>query len=472
LKKNNSVRFKTARQKTPDRLDDVDTSLSHIPLALPRYRVAILLIVSLSLAVTALWFDSPSKLLQLQAKRELDHFKAAAALAWLDIARVFSDRNAETELLAARAARRQGNSEDFRQFMQQARRLGADSKRARLEEVLAIAQSGAIDRCEEELIAFMLSPVAETDEISDAYANGLAAASRFEDAVSVLTAWGADYPSDPRPHYRMGRIHEHSQRWQEAEKSYLDAINRNESFYPGWYALGRSFAMRRQMDPAIVAYSKCLDSNRPQAAMIQLASCYRAKAEATLSRKYLAIVLDSDVDEIVSSYRDFEESPEYFDAATQYADLLAETGDFSQSVRWYRRALAHNDRDITARYGLALALRSIGKVDIAETEFERVRVSRNALERANRLRDQIANDVQQLDARLQLGNLLIQHESERMGLFWIRSIFSLDPDNPMAHGALADYYESKTFHDSTDKATASYHRSKASTATQSVSAKK
>lgn len=405
-----------------------------------RFRIALLLFATLALLLVAFWLDSPSRLMQLQAKREISRFNYVAAAKWLDRSRALSNRNPETEMLAARVARRQGNTQDFQRYLQQARRLGADAGKVRLEELLAIAQSGAVQQCEEELIAHMVLPGSETDEISDAYANGLAAASRFEDAVSVLSAWTLDYPDDPRPHYRMGRLHEHSQRWQEAERSYLSAIELNEDFYPAWYALGRSYTMSRKMDQALEAYSRCLSSIRPHAAKIQIASCYRAKGESTLARAKLEEVLNDDVEVIYLSYRDFEESPEYFDAATQLADLQAESGDYQQAIVWYRKSLARNERDLVARYGLALSLRNLGQADTADQEFERVRVARKALERANALRDRIATDSNDLDARLELGELLLNHESERMGLFWIRSILTYSPDYVPAHKALSKYY--------------------------------
>ncbi len=431
-------------------------------------RAGPLLLVSIGLILLAFWFDSPSKLMQMQAKRKLDRFEYSSAMDWLGRARALSIQNTAAELMSARTAWRLGRTDDFQRFLQQARRLGADDQAVRLEELLALAQSGAIESCEEELIAQMVLPGADTDEISDAYANGLAAASRFDDAISVLSAWMQDYPDDPRPHYRMGRLHEHSERWQDAEAAYLASIERYEKFYPAWYALGRAFTMSRKIDQAIDAYSKCLDSPRPLAAKIQLASCYRAKGESAVARNHLNEVLKDTTKAIKESYSDFEEAPEYFDAATQLGDLEAEAGNFEKSIQWYRTSLDFNPRDLVARYGLALSLRTVGKTDMAEQEFERVGAARKALELANPLRNRIAKDRKNLEARLELGKLLLEHESVRMGLFWIRSTFAFDPNYGPAHSALTEYYQAKLPRTPADEAAAKYHLIKAAANPEAV----
>ncbi len=45
-------------------------------------------------------------------------------------------------------------------------------------------------------------------------------------------------------------------------------------------------------------------------------------------------------------------------------------------------------------------------------------------------------------ARLELGKLLIEYESERNGLFWVRSALQISSDNIEVHRTLAEYYES------------------------------
>jgi len=432
-------------------------------------RLLVLSGVSFLLVAIAIWRDTPCKVTQYFAKRAVNRFDYESATQWLRWSRTLSNRSAETELIAARIARRQGRIDQHQQLLQRARLLGADRNAVRLEELLALSQTGAIATYEEELIAQMVLPGAETDEISDAYANGLAAASRFDDAISVLSAWMSDYPDDPRPHYRMGRLHEHSERWQDAETAYRSAIERHAKFYSAWYALGRAYMMSRKIDQAMDAYSNCLDTPRPQAAKIQLAACFRAKGESAAARNQLNEVLADSTEAINESYRDFEESPEYFDAATQLGDLEAEAENFEKAIHWYRTSLDFNPRDLVARYGLALSLRTVGKTDIAEQEFERVGTARKALELANPLRDRIAKNREDLEARLELGKLLLEHESVRMGLFWIRSTFAFDPNYGPAHAALAEHYQAQLPPTSADQAAGNHHRIKAAATSQTVS---
>jgi tetratricopeptide (TPR) repeat protein len=123
-------------------------------------------------------------------------------------------------------------------------------------------------------------------------------------------------------------------------------------------------------------------------------------------------------------------------------------------------AIEKNPRDTTARYGLGLVLRQIDRTEEAEAEFARVQEVRNALERAVPLRDRIKSDPTDLDARLQLGELLLEHESEKMGIFWLRSVFTYDPNHSAAHKVLAEYYRSQS--GSAHKAMADFHTRAAS----------
>jgi len=395
--------------------------------------------------------------MHLQAERAIDRFDYAAAMTWLDRSRVLANRNAETELLAARVARRQGSTDAFQQYLQQARRLGADEDKVRLEELLAIAQTGAMERCEEELIAYMVMPGAETDEISDAYSNGLAAASRFEDAMSVLSAWALDYPDDPRPPYRTGRLLEHQEQWDESEAAYRLALQRNAEFYPARFALGRVLLTGRRVDEAAVAFRDCLTMPNPLSAQIELAACYRAKGDPEMAKQILREVLASDYETILASYQAVEDIPDYFEAAVQLGDLEAEAGNSTEAVKWFRLALDKNSRDLTARYGMALALRAMGRTEDAEKEFAYVLEVRKALEKANPLRNRIASRRDDLEARLELGELLLQYESEKMGLFWIRSIFTYDSKYAPAHQVLAKHYRGLFDKSSSNDALAQFH---------------
>ena len=405
-----------------------------------RWRAGWLLLIAGLMLLVAFAVDAPAEVCQVFARKSLSRFDYDSAETWLRRAAYFSSRNPTTELLAARVCRRQGRLDEMTQHLSRALLVGGDAKLIELEESLALAQTGSLAAVEHKLVTALKEGWGDTDEISDAYANGLAANSQFGRAATVLDAWRIDYPNDPRPDYRLGRLHEYLERWDEAEAAYRKSISRNPEYFPAHYRLGRVLFNSRRIEEAEAAFSACLEMSSPQAAEVQVAICARALGDFDRARELLRQVVGHDRSEIAASYQTVEETPEHFEAAAQLGDIESELGNHEEALKWLELALEQNPRDLTARYSLAVTLRELGRGDEAEREFERFRVARAALERANPLRDRIAGQPDDLAARLELGELLLEHESQRMGRFWLQSILTFDPDHADAHAALAKHY--------------------------------
>ena len=433
-----------------------------------RHRGVILIGISLLAILAFVASDGPVRIAHVMARGAIQNFDLVSAQHWVERARRVSSRNPETELIAARIARRQGDLDEAADLLRQAEQWGADRRDVRLEELLALAQTGNLDPIESELATRLAEPGAPTDEISDAYANGLAVASRFEDAASLLAAWRDDYPDDPRPHYRLGRLHEHFERWEAAEAAHREALRINDDFHPARYRLGRVLTMQRRLDEAESEFRKSLEVSNPLAAKVELAASLRGLGRADEARDLLRDVLAHPRESIDASYRAFGENPGHFSAAAMLGDLESESGNPDEAMQWLQLALDDNPRDLTARYSMAMTLRQLGRNDEAEAEFERVRVARAALERINPLRDRVSTRPDDLEARLELGEILLEHESQKMGLFWIRSILGYAPNHAGAHQALARYYRQRQVDDPQYAALASQHERAANDAADSA----
>ena len=118
-------------------------------------------------------------------------------------------------------------------------RLGVDPARIKLEELLSSAQSGRLNEVELELSSRLAAGDIDAAEICDAYANGLAKESRFEEAVKILQAWSVDRPEDAVPYFRIGRIQEHLQKTDDAKLNYKTAATKDPKYYPAVYSLAR-----------------------------------------------------------------------------------------------------------------------------------------------------------------------------------------------------------------------------------------
>jgi tetratricopeptide (TPR) repeat protein len=423
----------------------------------PGLRLVFLMVVAVGLVSASFVLNVPGRIGYLFATRALQRHDMAAAQLWIDRVQWVAPGDPQTYLVAARLARRQGRMEEVAEQLKLATQRGADRSAVRLEELLALAQTGQLDGIEHELITRLSDPGVDAAEISDAYANGLATVSRFGDSAAVLAAWSKDFPDDPRPDYRAGRLHEHFHRWDQAEASYRQALSRDSNYYPARYRLGRVLFTGRRVKEAMAEFSACLSMPNPLAAKVQLAACYRAQGNADQSRTLLRSVLSHDRETIAASYHAVEEYPEHFEAATQLGDLESEAGNYEQALYWLRLAVAENPRDLVARYALAVTLRQLGHAEQSEAEFKRVLTARRALERANPLRNRIAERPDDLEARLEIGELLLEHESQSMGLFWIRSILTFDADHLAAHQVLARYYRARALESNQYASVAAHH---------------
>lgn len=413
-----------------------------------------LLVVALAVA----WISgAPSRLINSFARGAIAKFDLDGAKTWLDFANSFLPNDPDREMILARLSRKKSDYPAMDKHLAKAKLLGADSVAVQMEEAMAAAQSGALDIVEVQLFKWLENGVGDIDELSDAYANGLAANSRFVNLNQVLDAWQNDFPNDPRPDYRRGKMHEYFQSWGEAEEAYRKSLSRNPNFLPSRYRLGRVLILERKMEEARDQFSVCAESSRPEAAKTSLAICYRALGDTEQARTLLQEVMLSSPEVIAASYDAIDEYPEYFEAASNLGDLESEAGNHAAAEKWLRLALEKNPRDLQARYSLAVNLRELGRTDEAQKEFDFVAESRKALEQVNPLRNQILENPQDPSIRVKLGELLMQYESEKNGRFWISSAFSIDPNFRPAHEALAKYYEQASKKDTKLKALAEYH---------------
>lgn len=215
--------------------------------------------------------------------------------------------------------------------------------------------------------------------------------------------------------------------------------------------------LQRKMEEAREQFEFCSDMSRPEAPMTSMAICYRSLGDADKAKALLEEVLKSTPEQIAESYDSLEESPEYFEAASNLGDLEAEVGNHDAAEKWLRMAIDKNSRDLQSRYSLAVNLRELGRIEEAQREFDFVAESRKALEQVNPLRNQIVENPSDPALRVKLGEVLLKYESERNGRFWINSAFSIDPNYRPAHEALAKHYAELGQKDPNMRALAEYH---------------
>lgn len=378
------------------------------------------------------------------ARQALSDQDETKALRWLSITQTIDPRNAHAEAILARIDLRHDRFAEADAHLKKALSFGLDSKVADREKMLAQAQAGRLEGIESSLNAWL----AEADPgdrrvICEAYANGLAIQARFADAIRLLNAWKLDFPTDPEPDYRLGRIDEHLRQKPDAEKHYRESLKKDPNYYPAAYSLGRVLLDRKDAEEALVYFRKCLELPHPVAAQVGMGSCLKALGKVDEARKLFEQAAHASKAERVASYRAVGELTERFVAAVELGKLETELGNHEEGEQWLRKAVEADPRDSVARYAWAVALRGLGERDKAEEQFEFVRTARKALDEAGKLHDRIDQHPDDVEARYRLGAILLEHDSERAGLYWLGTALSYDPQHAATHRALSNYFRSQ-----------------------------
>ena len=420
------------------------------------------LLFALLLIVISLffWHGGIAGITNGMARNALTDKNTALADRWLSAAKSVNSSNAYSQFLRARSARQQGQLEQMSQFLKSAFDLGFSPQKLQREQTLALVNLGQMTSAmEEEINNWLAEPDAEVSEIVDSYSNGLASLSRFEEAKNLLVAWERDYPLSPLPNYRLARIHEHFGQADLAEVEYRKSFKKNLKYLSAKYSLARLLLRQSRPAEALVFYRDCDLGPSSLAAKTGMAECYKSLGEIEKARTSLKTVLESDEEEIQRSFLSMGESPERFVAASELGCIETEIGHFSEGKEYLERALASFPLDSIARYSYAVALRGLGMNREADENFERTRVIRLALDEVAILKERVYQDSHDSVSRIKIGKIILENESERTGVYWIKSVFAYDSGNADAHSALANYYESKSDGKASNKQLMDYHRS-------------
>ncbi len=295
-----------------------------------------------------------------------------------------------------------------------ANELGYNKKALAREQDLALASIGRLEGgVEERIRAYLEEAALDFGEVADAYANGLTALSRFDDAQTLLIAWQQSDPKEPTVHYRKGRIHEHFRQQDQAEQEYRKAIAKDPTFTKAKYHLGRLLLQLRNSNEALGLFQDCAVGQTTIAAQTGVAGCYRNEGEAEKARDLLREVMSHSYDEFIQSYRSVDETPERYFPASELGCIETELGEFEPARKHLELALEKFPRDTIARYSYGVTLRSLGFPKEAEENFEKTRAARTALDQVSALQEELRVNPENTEVRLKIGKIVLEHESEK-----------------------------------------------------------
>lgn len=383
---------------------------------------------------------------------------------WTQTARRLDTLNAETEFLQARIERKRGHIAEALRHLKRAETLGADRSQVRRELVLVQAQTGDLSDILVELDQMLIHHSDDGADICEAYVNGLLINGQLENAEVLIQQWTIAFPADPQPDHLRGRIAEFRKQPAQAERHYRAALVKQAHHFPSAYGLGRVLIEVQRWSEALDEFEKCLAF--PVRGPAQLGM---ARALTGAGREDDALILLREAartprDVWFEASRQLGETTEYDNVSFELGVLEAKGGRHSEAIRWLQQAFQHNPRHMQARYQLALSLNSVGRGEEAKPHFQwRADLDAKLSER-DRLHDLVERHSDDFKARIRLGELYLETESEAAGLLWLRGVLADEPQNQSAHAILADWFERKAQSQPEYQGLAQHHRALAGSA--------
>ena len=331
--------------------------------------------------------------------------------------------------------------ESLRQLIA-ARAAGYDKDRVRRELILLHAQAGNLSPIRREFEVMLADPGPDAAEICEAFVNGALIDGQTELALAILPAWQLQIPADPQPYYARGRVLEHKLDATAAEREYRSAVERDSEHWPARYALGRLLLSQKKAAEALVQSQAACRMRDNAAPRLQVAKCLRALGKNNEAKTILHDLLKSQSEARSKSFIRVGEPESGLPVEMELGLMEVSLQNWEAALPWLERVLLDDPQLIEVRYALATTLRSLGRLDVAQREFERIRLAREAIAEADRLVDEIARRSDLCVAeRCRIGELYLKNESRRRGEFWLRDALNRDPNYVPAHRLLAEYYQ-------------------------------
>jgi len=383
-------------------------------------------ILAISALLGLVWFCTVRGLLQAaqHAAVSRDPAHALPLLDWLDQLR---PRLPETSFLRARAFRRLGKTDLYRQHLREAVRRGYPDESARRENWLMIAQSGGIREAEPYLQQLLLDQRGDGAEICEAFVSGYFANFEFGEGFRLLELWQADFPDDPRPWMIRGKYLQHIYQPDDA----LTAFRQAETLAPGdvdaWRRIVQILLTLHRYDEA-------------RTALQELLTLAPSDPEALILKAELALIDGSEELATQACMQVLEVDSGNHAARLTLSRIHLQAGRWSEAHEL--AAILYQEtpweRDVMQTY--AISMRGLGRKDEAETLLRRLEVSQQELGHAFTLMEHVRSHPDDVAARFQIARTLTEYGNPDDARVWLNSVLETQPDHAEARQLLAERF--------------------------------
>lgn len=339
-------------------------------------------------------------------------------------------RSSSTHLLAARAARRDG---DFAEAARHLRicqdTLHDNSAETILEWAMLHASAGDLDAVEEYLKEQFRKDPANAPLILEALSEGYLRLYRIADALRCLDEWLTHDPDNVQGLFVRGNVYRQVRSSQEAAKSYRRVVELDPDHEEARWRLAVALLDIGRYREAL-EHLEVIQKRRPDddEVKVRLALCRHQVGQGREARAML--------DEVIAR------QPEHGLAVRTRGQLALLDSQLAEAEPWLRQAAQLLPYDYKTQFFLWDCLQKQDKVKEAETQ----RLSMDKLKDRRQRQSEISTHLMSQkpnDPALQceLGKLSLQLGETESGLNWLRSAVRLDKSYVPALEALADYYQ-------------------------------
>lgn len=333
----------------------------------------------------------------------------------------------EAEFYLARTFRKRGDLVRFEPHLKKARELGFSHKRLIRERWLLAAQTGRMSLAEQHLPELLKDPGGDGEEILLAYAAGYLRTVQTTKALLMLGLWKKDFPDDPRPHYYEGQVYVQT-RDDRAAECFRSALELKSDYFKARLELAHCLRRLNKVTEAEQEYRRCLEAEPDNVeAQVGLAECLIREVKHGEAEPILKQVLQAD--------------PHNVPARVALAKIANFQHKPAEAVKYLEPCVKDRPRDITVRSAMGNALRQLKRNTEAQQHLDFVKKATKARDRVAQLRLRLNHNPNDVEARYEIGTILMDYGSPTEAVMWLEGVLDIDPNHAAARRALAKYHK-------------------------------
>lgn len=337
--------------------------------------------------------------------------------------------DAETLLLAARAARRLGAFDDAEHLLDTYRTVRGQDDELTLEQILLRAERGDLEAVRAYCQSLLDRQDPATPLVLEALAHGSLRMFQFKQTEDLLGLWLKQDPDNVQALWLQGSLLQTRNKLSDAATSLRRVVQLDSEHDEARLQLCDVLLDLSQAKDALphLEYLAKRLPDRPQA-RIALARCLDQLGRTAEAEEELATVV--------------ERWPNYAPALVARGRLALRAGRVEDAEVWLRKGCELGPGDVQALYQFHQCLVRRGKAEDAKAVLSRLK---QAEEDTQRFTEIITYHLQNAphDSALhqELGAILLRAGAVDEGMRWLNRALKENPDHRPTHRTLADYYQ-------------------------------